>query len=565
LLPGPAPLAQSYWRVEDDVLPIDLALKFDDLLDAAVAEVPSRDALVYRGAPTTLPARLTYVELGELVDRTARALLASGVSRGGVVAIYGPNRPEFVVLQFACARIGAALVPVNPLYPAAEAAYVLARSQAELCFAVGTFRDGNLYDVSAAIAADLPRLRAVVALDDTVDVAMSWQSWLAGDATQAPQDLDEARTRVLPSDVVLILFTSGTTGRPKGVRIRTNAMANAGKQVALRAELPDGCRMVHAMPFFHVGGTISGMAATLAVRGTHIALSMFSPAAMCTSIAEEVADATIGVPTMLIAMADHAEASGLDLSSLSCVLTGGSLVPESVSRRWIAGYGAGISNTYGMTEVSGPVIQTSPSDTSPDALVSVGTPLPGVAVEVVDPVTRERVPLGQQGEIRFRTWALMDGYEGDAEATAAVVTPDGWMHSGDLGTMNERGYVAVTGRMKEMIIRGGENIAPASIEDAIREHVPGVSDVSVVGVPDEYYGEVVAAFVKAEPGTELTPSGVRAALEGKIASFRVPRHVRVVDEFPTTPSGKIQKFRLAASFAQEAGGGGTAPPHADES
>jgi acyl-CoA synthetase (AMP-forming)/AMP-acid ligase II len=256
---------------------------------------------------------------------------------------------------------------------------------------------------------------------------------------------------------------------------------------------------------------------------------------------------------MMISLLQRAEAENARFEDLRVMMTGGALVPEAVASAWIRRYGVGISNTYGMTEVSGPNIQTGPSDPLERALETCGRPLPGIEVDVVEPGTDRRVPMGQEGEIRFRGWGLMKGYLGDPNATEAAVSDDGWMRSGDIGILAEDGFVAVTGRAKDIIIRGGENIAPAVIEDTIRAEIPEVVDVSVVGVPDDYYGEAVAAYVILREGETMSLESLRARLEGKLAAFRMPAHLRVVEAFPTTPSGKIQKFRLVEAFRAETG------------
>jgi acyl-CoA synthetase (AMP-forming)/AMP-acid ligase II len=232
-------------------------------------------------------------------------------------------------------------------------------------------------------------------------------------------------------------------------------------------------------------------------------------------------------------------------------MTGGALVPETVAARWIDGHGVAISNTYGLTEVSGPAVATAPDDPRDRALNSCGRPLPGIEVEIVTPGTTDRLDLDDEGEIRFRGWGLMNGYLDDRDATAAVVADDGWFRSGDLGKLGADGFVQVTGRAKDVIIRGGENIAPAAVEDAIREHVTSVVDVSVVGVPDDYYGESVAAFVTLRPQTTLTQPRLAELLAGKLAAFRIPGHLRILDALPTTASGKVQKFRLLEMFTAE--------------
>jgi fatty-acyl-CoA synthase len=540
----------AYRRQEPGSVPAR-ELFYHDLLSAAVRCAGEREALVFCAGDREPEVRLTYHELDAAVTEAARALLAAGVRRGGVVAVYGANRPEFVVLQFACSQLGAAVAPINPLYEPAELAYVLARAGAEICFVAPAHRGIDPWERLDAVGDELPALRLVVSLQPRADNALHWAQWLAGAQTIGTGPLELARAATNPRDTVQIQFTSGTTGRPKAVELNGYGLANGGRCVAHRAGLGDGCRYLHAMPFFHVGGTVTAMSTLMAVAGTHIFLPSFRPGPMSAAIERERPDAILAVPTMLISLAEYADAHGLPFASLQTVLTGGALVPETVAARWIDGFGVGISNTYGLTEVSGPAVATAPTDPRERALATCGRPLPGIEVEIVTPGTTERVALADEGEIRFRGWGLMNGYLHDREATVAVVDDDGWFASGDLGRLGADGFVQVTGRAKDVIIRGGENIAPAAVEDAIREHVSCVVDVSVVGVPDEYYGESVAAFVTLRPQTTLTHSELAELLDGKLAAFRIPAHLRILDALPTTASGKVQKFRLVEAFTGE--------------
>jgi fatty-acyl-CoA synthase len=526
-------------------------LFYHDLLSAGVRLAPGREALVFCPGDPDRELRLTYSQFDEAVTQTTRALLASDVERGGVVAVYGTNRPEFVLLQFACSRIGAAVAPVNPLYEPDELTYAVAGAGTELCFVAPGHRGQDLWERLGAVVDKIPSLRLKVSLEERPDAPIDWEHWLAGGEIVTDLRLAAAEAATNPRDTVQIQFTSGTTGRPKAVELNGYGLANGGRCVAHRAGITDGCRYLHAMPFFHVGGTVTAMAALMAVAGTHIFLPSFNPKTMSAAIEHERPDAILAVPTMLISLADYAESHDLSFASIDTVVTGGALVPEAVAARWIDGYGVAISNTYGMTEIAGPAIQTSPADPRDRALTTCGRPLPGVEVEIVTPGTTDRVNLDQEGEIRFRGWGLMNGYLNDPDATAAVVDADGWLRSGDLGRLGVDGFVQVTGRAKDMIIRGGENIAPAAVEDAIRAHVRVVVDVSVVGVPDDYYGENIVAYVTLRSGTALTQSQLADLLQGKLAAFRIPAHLRIVEALPTTASGKVQKFRLVEMFMAE--------------
>jgi fatty-acyl-CoA synthase len=551
-------VTESFWAQPEETVPYEPGLRYDDLLDRAVSGAAGRDAVVFlpalpQGAAPAVPVRLTYAELAAQAGQAARALLATGVTRGSTIAVYASNRPETVVLQFACARIGVALAPVNPAYGPGDLAFVLEQAGAVACFAEPRLRGMDLAASVLAAAGSLPGLRLVVWIgaDEPQPGALGWDAWLALGSAVGLAAYDAARAAAGPDDVIAKMFTSGTTGRPRGVRIRSAAMANGGRFVAERARWEEGVRMLHAMPLFHCGGTISSMASCQAMLGTAIFPPVFSPAVMCAAADAERATALVGVPTMLIALDQAAQAGGHSLASVRTVMTGGSLVPQAVADHWTARYGVGMCNTYGMTETGASAVQTAPDDPAEHLYTTVGRPLPGVSVDIVAPGTADRVPVGAEGEIRLRGWGVMDGYEGDPAATAATLSADGWIRTGDLGALTSDGYMRVTGRLKDLIIRGGENIAAAAVEDAIRAALADVLDVSVVGVPDEYYGEAVAAFIRLRDGACLTTDGIQESLAGHLPRYQVPSHIRIVGQFPMTPSGKIQKYLLREQFIKD--------------
>jgi acyl-CoA synthetase (AMP-forming)/AMP-acid ligase II len=392
---------RAYRRQGPDSVPAR-EIFYHDALSAAVLSAGEREALVFCPGDPDRELRLTYRQLDAAVTRTARALLANGTRRGGVVAVYGTNRPEFVLLQFACSQIGAAAAPINPLYEASELAFVLAQAGAEICFAGPGHRGLDLWERLEAVTSEIPKLRRRVSLEPRDDHALDWEHWLAGGDTVDARQLTAARRATDPRDTVQVQFTSGTTGRPKAVELNSSGLANGGRCIAHRAGLGDGCRYLHAMPFFHVGGTVTAMSTLMAVAGTHIFLPSFNPKMMAAAIEAEQPDTILAVPTMMISLADYADAHGLQFASLQTVMTGGALVPEMVAARWIDGYGVGISNTYDLTEVSGPAVATAPDDPRDRALSRCGRPLPGIEVEIVTPGTTDRLDLGDEGEIRFR-------------------------------------------------------------------------------------------------------------------------------------------------------------------
>jgi len=529
-------MTAAYWQEPTTDASVDQSLRLDTMLDQATARYPDREAIAYL-PESDAPVRMTYVQLADAVEHTARALLASGIRRGGVIAHYASNRLEFVLLQLACARLGATMVPVDPTYRAREIEDLLGRAEVEICFTASHDQRRDLARELSSIAGSLPKLRTIVHLDT------GWQGWLDGSASVNADEYESARARAQAGDVVQIQFTSGTTGRPKGVRISNAAFANMGRLLALRAGIEPGCRFIHTMPFFHVAGT-NVIALNLAQAGTHVFQPRFSPDAMAAAVDVEQATVILAVPSMLISLASSAEASELDFANLRTVLTGAAQLSERTARHWIDTYGVAVSNTYGMTEITGPALQTAATDSLERTLTTVGRPLPGIEVEVVAVGTSRRLSIGEEGEVRFRGWGLMESYHGDAEATTAAVSADGWLRSGDLGVLDGDGYLRISGRAKDLIIRGGQNISPSAVEEAIRAVAHEVVDVSVVGAPDDYYGEIVCAFVILRPGTSLSVEDLARRLEDHVAHHMIPARVIAVDTFPMTPSGKVQKYRL---------------------
>jgi fatty-acyl-CoA synthase len=354
---------------------------------------------------------------------------------------------------------------------------------------------------------------------------------------------------VLGDVLAQIQFTSGTTGFPKGAMLRHAGLTDNARLFAERSELRDHGRLCSGMPQFHCGGSVLATMGAIATGSALMPLMTFNPAKAIETIARERATALAAVPAMMLAIEAELE-SWDELSSLERVITGGSLVPPEIARRWNERLGVSFSITYGLTEASPVITQSSPSDSLELQTETVGRPLPNVECDVADPVSGAAVAVGEQGEVRVRGWQVMAGYYGDERATAEAITPDGWLRTGDLGRMDSHGYLRITGRAKDMIIRGGENLYPAEIEAAVRG-VEGVAEAFVVGVPDERYGEVPAAFVRLSPGGTLTLEELRDVLDGQLARFKLPAHLRVVEELPLTSSGKVQKFKLREQFCAE--------------
>jgi acyl-CoA synthetase (AMP-forming)/AMP-acid ligase II len=519
-----------------------------ELLDQAAACWPCDDALVYSAYGDAGPdVRWSFAELRCRARDVARALLARGLAPGDRVAVWATNVPEWLLLQFGCAYAGLVLVPLNPLYRASEAGYVLHRAEASALIVEPENRGASLWELAREAAQEAPSVRLLVALgQSTPDGGICWDELLHDAASVSATALD--RVHVGADDLAQIQFTSGTTGFPKGAMLRHGALSDNARLFAARAELPRHGGLCSGMPQFHCGGSVLATMGAFAVGSALMPLVTFDPRRAIDTIDREGAKSLAAVPAMMLAIEAELERSGGSLQSLERVATGGSLVPPEIGRRWHERFGVTFTITYGLTEASPVITQSSPSDSLELQIGSVGRPLPHVECDVADPRSGTPVALGERGEVRVRGWQVMAGYFGDPESTHEAITPDGWLRTGDLGQLDADGYLRITGRAKEMIIRGGENIYPAEIEAALRS-IDGVVEAIVVGVPDDRYGEVPAAFVRLADGESLTLEEMRAALGDRIARFKVPAHLRVVDEFPLTPSGKVQKYKLREQFA----------------
>jgi acyl-CoA synthetase (AMP-forming)/AMP-acid ligase II len=541
----------SHWIPGLDEQPALRRLTCGGLLDDSVRSWPDHDALVYCAYGDSGP-RISW-SFGELRDRVrlvARALFAQGLRPGDRLALWATNVPEWILLQFGCSYAGVVLVPLNPLYRSAEVAYVLRRSQAAALVVEPANRGVSLWDLAQDAVKDAPDVRAVIALGDDLaaDGGIGWSEFLAGAATVDDALLDVLN--VAPEDPAQIQFTSGTTGFPKGAMLRHGALTDNARLFAARAELPTHGGLCSGMPQFHCGGSVLATMGAFAVGSALMPLVTFDARRAIDTIDAQRARVLAAVPAMLLAIEGELERGGGSLASLERVCTGGSLVPPEIGRRWHERFGVTFTITYGLTEASPVITQSSPADSLELQIGTVGRPLPHVECDVADLQTGRPVPVGERGEVRVRGWQVMAGYFGDPDATREAITADGWLRTGDLGQFDGEGYLRITGRAKDMIIRGGENIYPAEIEAALRQ-IDVVTEAVVIGVPDERFGEVPTAFVSLSEGAELTIEGMRAALDGRLARFKVPAHLRIVDGFPMTPSGKVQKYKLLERFTGE--------------
>ena len=550
---------------------VDVYSTIGDMLDRQVERFADRDALVH----FETGARYTYAQFRDEVERVARGLMALGVQRGHHVGIWSTNYTEWVLTQFATAKIGAVMVNVNPAYRTHELAYVLEQSEANALILIGKFRNSDyvamvnevvpeLKDSNAGelTSAQFPYLRNVIHIPPLGETAgtstpagmWSWDGMVAKHAEVSPTHLAARQAECGPDDPINIQYTSGTTGNPKGAMLtHHNLVANA-VYVGDCIELTEVDRLCIPVPFYHCFGCVMGNLGCI-THGSAIIIPAehFDPLKTLQTLEQERCTALYGVPTMFIAQLDHPEFDNIQITSLRTGIMAGSPCPIEVMRQVIDKMGAHqMTIAYGQTEHSPVVTQTLTSDSIERRVSTVGKVLPGVEARIVDPETGRVVGPEVQGELQARSSMVMQGYYNMPEATASAIDEDGWLHTGDLATADEDGYFKITGRLKDMIIRGGENVYPREIEEFLYTH-PKVSDVQVIGVPDERFVEEVMAWVMLRPGETADPEEIREFCRGKIAHYKIPRYVKVTTEFPMTVTGKIQKFRMREMAVEELG------------
>ena len=514
-----------------------------DLLTRLARALPSREALVYVDGP-----RYTFDALEREARTIARGLAALGVARGERVVLWATNVPEWIVLQFALAKIGAILVTANTSLRARDIDYLLRQSEAGTLVTIRGFRDVDyLRELEAAGAGvgRTPTLQRQIFIGDNPPPGFTPYAELRSAAARVSDaDLDARAGAVGVDDVINMQYTSGTTGFPKGVMLTSRNIVNNGHALGEVLAYTPADRLCLCVPLFHCFGCVIGVLGTFTHGGCLCAVEAFDPRRVLETVHRERCTALYGVPTMFIAELEHPDFAKYDLSSLRTGIMAGSLCPEPLMRRVMHEmHLPEMTIAYGMTE-SSPCITMTPRDSSiAQRTQTVGPVLPELEVKIVDPATGvERAP-GERGELCCRGYNVMTGYYNNPEATRAAIDAGGWLHTGDEASMDPDGFFRITGRIKDLIIRGGENIAPKEIEDRLREH-PAVADAYVYGVPDAFFGEAVAAAVRLRPDVSATPDDLAAFCASALAKFKVPRYVRFVDAFPMTASGKIQKYKL---------------------
>ena len=530
------PLAESYaiGPAEPPVRDITMG----QLLEEAVAEAPDRVALIAGTADPAARREWTYAELHAESLRAAHALRAR-FEPGERVAIWAPNIPEWIITEFGAATAGVILVTVNPSFQPKEVEYVVNQSKSVGILVMREFRGNQMLATVEEVRDRCPTLREVICFDQ-------WDEFLS-----SADDSNVALPQVEPGDAVMIQYTSGTTGFPKGALLHHRGLVNNGAHTVDRMGVEEGAIWVTMMPLFHTAGCGLCVLGAVSKKATQVVPKAFEPGLALELNETYRGNALLGVPTMLIALLEHPAFTSRDISSLYTVCSGGSTVPAALVRRLEDELDASFTIVFGQTESSPVDSMTRPDDSTEDKANTLGGPMPNVEVKIIDPDSGKTLPVGSMGEYCTRGYHVMHGYFEMPEATADAIDADGWLHTGDLCSMDERGYCAVEGRLKDMIIRGGENIYPREIEELLFQH-PAVADASVVGLPDDRFGEIVGAFVRdTDSDNPASDAELQDYCREHLSPQKTPKVWRHVDVFPLTGSGKVQKFALREQWEKE--------------
>lgn len=531
-----------------------LDITVGQLLEKTASEYGSNDAVVYN----ELGLRYTYTEFAKVCRRVARGLMSLGIEKGEHIAIWATNKPEWIISQFATAKMGGVLVTVNTNYRKSELEYLLKQSDAKTIILMEKYKDHSyvetLYEIIPELktakpgklqSQKLPKLKNIIMLGETRHPGtFSWEDIIRGSTKISEETLDIRMNELNPEDVINIQYTSGTTGFPKGVMLTHSNLVNNGRNVAACLKFTQKDRLCIPVPLFHCFGCSLGTMACASVGAAIVPVIEFNPRTVLRTVEAEKCTALHGVPTMFIAELNLDDFDQYDLRSLRTGIMAGSTCPIEVMKNVVNKMGISeITITYGQTESSPGITMTRTDDPIELRVASVGRALPKVEVKIINPATGEELERGKQGELCSRGYHIMKGYYKNPEATKEAIDSEGWLHTGDLAVMNEAGYCKITGRLKDMIIRGGENIYPREIEEFLYQH-PAIVDVQVLGIPDKKYGEEVTAWIIVKKGETLTEEELRAFCKGKISHHKIPQYIQFTDAYPMTASGKIQKYKL---------------------
>jgi fatty-acyl-CoA synthase len=555
----------SYWQADTSGNLLETTV--GDFFDKRASELAEKEALVYSCYPefgTTLDLRWTYAEYQRRVIAVARSLLALGLQKGEHIAVWAANLPEWVLLQMAAAKAGLVLVTINPAYRATELEYVLRQGDVVALFFMARVRDhdclatvGTLVTPKAAYgevtSERLPLLRYTCLLDPSTFSSSpsqqnAWRPALFDEMVAQGEQVEMAalqarQASVQPHDVAMIQYTSGTTGFPKGAMLTHYGILNNAAMFMHRWESVPTDHSCTAMPFFHVGGCVLAVLGAICVGSTLHPMLAFDTLKTLQIISSERCTTIGAVPTMLMAILQHPDFAQYDLSSLRTVVSGAASVPVYLMEQVKERIGADVAIVFGQTESSAAITLTLPDDSFELKSATVGLPLPHVEVKIISPTPQQVVPSGERGELCCRGFLVMRGYYNMPEKTAETIDSEGWLHTGDLATMNAQGYINIVGRLKDMVIRGGENIFPREVEEFLIRH-PQIADAQVLGVPDVFFGEELLAVIRLKANEDISEEELRAYCKQHISHQKVPRYFQFVESYPMTASGKVQKFIL---------------------
>lgn len=558
----------AHWEAEG--FGVDLIdLTVGDLLDQRADEMPDKEALVFNYPEIGLDLRLSYGQYRDTVNQLAKGLIALGVEKGDHVAVWATNVPEWIFLQLALAKLGATLVTINTNYRKDEIEYALRQGDIAALFLIPEHRGNNYLESVYAAApelaeiadpvnqtlrcAALPRLKRVVLINgDPSPGTLLYSQVVAMGEKISDEELKARQTAVSPHDVAMMQYTSGTTGFPKGVMLTHHNLVNQSHVACARGNLRETERYVTAMPLFHIAGSLGATIYGIYLGCTLIPLITFDPLKHLELFARERGTFTFAVPTMLVAMLNHPRFGEFDLSSVRNIFTGATPVPVVLMEQIKEKIGADCSIVFGMTETCGAVTQSFYTDSFELKAATVGLPIPHTSIKIANPATGETCGFGQSGELWSKGFSNMRGYYNMPEKTAETIDGEGWLRTGDLAVMRADGYINIVGRVKDMIIRGGENIYPAEIEAFLMRY-PKIAEAQVVGIPDEFMGEEVCAVVRVKSGEELSEDEIREYCKSSISRHKAPKFFRFVESFPLTASGKVQKFALREMLIKEMG------------
>lgn len=533
-----------------------------EIVKEAARKFPDTEAYVY----PEHGIRKTYKEFDKETDELAKAFIGMGIQKGEHVAIWSDNKREWLLSQFATGKMGAVLVTVNTNYQEKELEYLLQQSDATTLILCESFKGTSYLDIVRAICPEIihsekgnilsekfPHFKRVIVMTDNEYKGMySWAELLSHADKVSDDTLENALKSLHNQEVINIQYTSGTTGFPKGVMLSHKNVVNNGQLVGDYIYLTEKDRLCIPVPFFHCFGCVMGTIASVTHGTTMVIIEQFNPVKVLQIVQDEKCTALHGVPTMFIAELNHPDFKQFKLSTLRTGIMAGSICPIEVMKKVITDMGASeITIAYGQTESSPVITQTKTDDPIEKRVSSVGKPHPAVEVKIIDPLTGEDTPTGVPGVLCTRGYLVMKGYYKNEQATRSAIDPNGWLHTGDIAVVDEEGYIDITGRIKDMVIRGGENIYPKEVEEFLYQH-PKVQDVQVVGVPDPKYGEELMAWVILKSGEHITSDELKEYCKGKISYHKIPKYIEFIESYPMTASGKIQKFLLREMSKEKA-------------